>query len=297
LEEWQAKAEEGVVVAKIVRVGEDEGERLLHDITRYTNSQNAVKEKDFVTLDQGFQSWKRQMAERYNVFLEVQRGGWDSRRALQKQNPTVHQFTKYANAFDLLKVYGAGWLREPGTAFGSNAAFAPGGSVYRAIVEESEGFGVDALYAAYVLQESANDFDFGRGSRKLSRRQTRFLYYMVALDLLRDVMIRSNMPAAPLNITQSMLKLSLLEAAPAAQALFESAVSVIDEYFTQGEEDSVFTEPAFKERFNNDLNSFLKWDKLGKGESTPSLASLMAVNKRTMGRGTPSPREIIAGTI
>jgi len=48
------------------------------------------------------------MAERYEVYLEIQRGGWDSRRALQKQRPDIEQFIKAANAFDLLKVYGSG---------------------------------------------------------------------------------------------------------------------------------------------------------------------------------------------
>jgi hypothetical protein len=56
---------------------------LLEAITRYTNSQNAVREKDFLALTSDFKTWARQMAERYGVYLEIQRGGWDSRRALQ----------------------------------------------------------------------------------------------------------------------------------------------------------------------------------------------------------------------
>ncbi len=60
------------------------------------------------------------MSDRYDIYLETQRGGWDSQRARQKQQPNIKQFTHSANAFDLLKVYGAGWFGEAGTAFGRN---------------------------------------------------------------------------------------------------------------------------------------------------------------------------------
>ncbi|HNG33228.1 MAG TPA: AIPR family protein, partial [Blastocatellia bacterium] len=290
LEDWRNKAKDGVVIAKIVRVG-SVGEHLLRNITRYTNSQNAVRDKDFVTLDEGFHRWKHEMAERYNIFLEVQRGGWDSQKALQKQNLRIRQFTESANAFDLLKVYGAGWLREAGTAFGRNAAFVPGSKFYKQIIE---GISVDDLYASYLVQKAADNYDFGRGARKISRRLTRYLFYLVVMDLLRDVLLRANKPSSPSELTQALLKLTHNE--EALRELLDAAVSVVDEYLTQGEEDSVFSESAFKER-NSDLNSFLKWEQLGKGDSTPNYANLMAINKRTMGRGNPSPRDLITAAI
>jgi hypothetical protein len=294
LDDWKNRAKDGVVVAKVVRVG-SVGEHLLQNITRYTNSQNAVRDKDFVTLDEGFHRWKHEMAERYGIFLEVQRGGWDSQKALQKQNPRTRQFTESTNAFDLLKVYGAGWLREAGRAFGRNSSFVPGGVLYRQIVEGiQEPFGVDDLYAAYMVQKAADGYDFGRGSRKTSRRQTRYLFYMVVMDLLRDVLLRANKPSSPSDLSQAMLRLTRDK--EAARELFDAAVGVIDEYLTQGGEDSVFTEPAFQDR-NSDLNAFLKWDKIGKGDATPNFVSLMAINKRTMGRGNPSPRDLITAAI
>ncbi len=283
IDEWRNKAKDGVVIAKVVRV-RGIGEHLLQNITRYTNSQNAVRDKDFVTLDEGFQRWKQEMAERYGIFLEVQRGGWDSQKALQKQSPKIRQFTESANAFDLLKVYGAGWLREAGRAFGSNRSFVPSGLLYRQIVEGVQvPFGVDDLYAAYLLQKAADSYEFGRGSPKISRRLTRYLFYMVVMDLLRDVLLRANKPSSPNELTQALLLLTKNK--EAAQELFDAAVGVVDEYLTQGEEYSVFAEPAFKDR-NSDLNTFLKWEKLGKGDSTPSFADLMAINKRTMDEAT-----------
>lgn len=303
IEAWKNRAANGVAVIKIVRVGTtpNSGD-FLQNITRFTNSQNAVSEKDFITLENTFQRLKREMEGQYGIFLEIQRGGWDSRRALQKQNPSWRQFgnTEWANAFDLLKVYGAGWLREAGTAFGRNAAFVPGGPLYRRIVEKGdEPFGAEDLYAAYVLQTAADQNGFGRGSRKASRRQTRFLFYLIAIELLKDVLIRANLPATHKNLTRSLVRLAEAGHHDAYEAFVESAGGVIDEYLTSGEEDSVFTEPAFidAEQFNNNLNGYLKWDQLGQPDASPVLHSLLAINKRTMGRGKPSPREMIASAV
>ena len=133
------------------------GQRLLQEITRYTNTQNAIREKDFIALTADFQEWAQQMENRYGIFLEIQRGGWDSRRALQRQNPELPPFTESANAFDVLKVYGAGWLGEAGTAYGRNAAFLPNGTIFRRIMNnngDTSAFSVEDLFAAYQLQRS-----------------------------------------------------------------------------------------------------------------------------------------------
>jgi hypothetical protein len=76
---------------------------------------------------------------------------------------------------------------------------------------------------------------------------------------------------------------------------------VVDSYLTSGTDDSVFDEPAFRNTFNNDLNGFLKWEKLGKSEQdSPRLRQLLAVNKLVMGRkvgGQPSPRDMIRAVV
>lgn len=211
LEAWRKKAMQGVVVTKIVKVG-NEGEHLLEAITRYTNSQNAVREKDFLALTSDFKTWARQMADRYGVYLEIQRGGWDSRRALQKQQPNLTEFKEMANAFDLLKVYGAGWLGEAGQAFGKNPPFLPNGTIFKRItnqegIAEGEPFGVDDLYASYLLKTVADNSGFGRGATEDSRRQTRFLFYMVVLDLLREVLSRGNIPTSHSSLSSAFIKL------------------------------------------------------------------------------------------
>ncbi len=305
LEAWRKKASEGVVVTKIVKVGH-EGEKLLEAITRYTNSQNAVREKDFLALTSDFKTWSRQMADKYGVYLEIQRGGWDSRRALQKQNPDAHQFSEMANAFDLLKVYGAGWMGEAGMAFGKNPPFLPNGSIFKKIinqegVEEGQPFGVEDLYACYLLKSAAEEFGFGRGASEDSRRQTKFLYYMVVVDLLREALSRGNMPTTHQGISAALIKLFKPENESAKDALLNTAVEVIGTYLTQGGDNSLFDEPAYKNTFYFDLNAYLKWERLGKTENdSPRFRALLAVTKMFMGQkigGQPSHREKILTAI
>jgi AIPR protein len=113
-----------------------EGEELLTETTRFMNSQNAVGEKDFIALEKDFRTWAPIFNGRYGVFLEIQRGAWEARRAYQRQHPlAIPQYGEAANAFELLKAYAAGWLGEPGIASGKNPPFAPGGSDQHAPAE------------------------------------------------------------------------------------------------------------------------------------------------------------------
>ena len=293
-DEWQERARKGVVLAKIVKSDHAQ----ISNITRYTNSQNAVREQDFLTLENEFQSWSSAMVDRYGIFLEIQRGGWDARRAYQKRYlSSSHQFKEFANAFELIKVYGAGWLRWPGQAFGRSTPFLPGGFVFKHVTE-TEKIGVDDLFAAYRLQKSAEEFNFGRGFAVLpSRRLTRYLYYFVVLELLRDVLIRGNISHSGSNMTKAFLELQEDEHYEALQLLLNGAIEVVDEYLNDASEDSVFKEAHFA----GNLNGWLKSERLGRNEEgTYRLNTLLATHKAIFGRaggGYPSPRSLVINSI
>lgn len=293
IETWKRNLGQGIVVIKIVKVGTD-GDELLTETTRYTNSQNAVSEKDFLALESDFQKWSKSLASKYGIFLEIQRGGWDSQKAYQKQHPDTKQFSECINAFDLLKVYGAAWLGEAGISFGKNPPFAPGGSLFHKIVNQ-EDFGLDDLYAAFQLHKASGRFKFGRSAEKQQRGQTRYLFYMLLVELLKDCFISADRTANNKNITKTFLSLFKPENEIASNALFDFAISIVDDYLTHGNEYCVFKEPKFSEK-GNDLNSFLKWDQLGKGnQSTPLLNNLLSQYKIAMKGvgGQPKYRDMI----
>jgi hypothetical protein len=304
LETWKERASQGVVVAKVVRVGR-EGEELLEKITRYTNSQNAVKEKDFIALTSDFRTWAKQMEAKYDVFLEIQRGAWDSRFALQKQRPEIKQFKRMCNAFDLLKVYGAGWLGEAGTAQSKNSPFQPNGSIFKRIIAQEntdpdESFGIDDLYASFLLKTAADGFNFGRNAQP-SRRLTRFLFYMVFVELIKDAIVRSGLQATPKVITSSMIKLFHAPDRTVVGAVLDTAIEVIDSYLTAGTENCVFDEPVYRNVYNGDLGAFLAWEQIGKSrDKVPMFSQLIEVTKMSMGRkiaGQPSTRDLVQAII
>lgn len=298
LEAWKDRLSKGIVVIKIVKVGTN-GDQLLLETTRFTNSQNAVSDKDFVALESNFQKWAKNMSNKYNVFLEIQRGGWDSQRAFQSQNPHTKKYDEYINAFDLLKVYGAAWLSEAGTSFGKNPPFAPGGSIFHRIVTQPD-FGLDDLYATFLLHKAAGRFRFGRGAELQQRRQTRYLFYMIVVEMLKDCFIAADLPSSNKNITKALLKLFQPANEASLNALLDFSIGIVDEYLTLGNDYSVFKEPKYLEK-GSDINSFLKWEQLGKSnDATPLLNNLIAQYKIAMKGGInrqPKYRDMIKDII
>lgn len=285
VEEWKARAARGGVVAKIVH---EEADHI--NITRYTNSQNAVRQQDFITLEDDFQSWAREMEDSYRIFLEIQRGGIDSRKSYQKQHTEAQPFVDYVNAFDLLKVYGAGWLGKPGTAFGKNAPFLPNGALYNDMIatDGKSPFDVHDLYAAYTIKCEADEVGFGRGVDRPSRRQSRFLFYFVIIDMLKNVIrltpdLIGNQPISREIVTDSVIRLARAEAGEGRKLLSSAAVGVIDNYLTQGGERSAHNEESFTRDHNSDLNGFLKADNLGTENHSPLLLGLLDSAKFAFG--------------
>jgi hypothetical protein len=231
------------------------------------------------------------MGSKYNVFLEIQRGGWESRKAQQKQNPQLRpQYNNTVNCFDLLKVYSAGWLSEAGLAFGKNPPFAPGGTIFNQIVNDSD-FGLEDLYASYLLSKQAEIYKFGRGAEKQTRGQSRYLFFFVLIELLKDCILRAELLKQYNEksfYTKSIIKLNDTTNLTLFEELKESAIGVIDEYMTHGGDSSYAKEP----KYAGDINSFLKWEQLGKGDSTPVLKGLIEDYKRLL-RRTKNYNDII----
>lgn len=272
---WQSQLDNAVVITKIVVVG-TEGEELLTETTLYTNSQNAVVDKDFIALDKDFRNWAHAFNSKYGVFLEIQRGAWEARQAYQRQHPLrTPRYTESANAFELIKTYAAGWLPEPGIAYGKNPPFAPGGSLFNSIVNE-KGFGVDSLFASYLVQKLANSYGFGRSAKLPARGQTRYLFIMVTVDLVKYLLINNHKDFDHNALTAAIINLSdhgLLK------EIGDMAVQLIDDYLTNGNDDCLFNEPEFQK--NRDLNAFLKSDKLGKGDTfSPNLHTQITLAKK-----------------
>jgi hypothetical protein len=134
---------------------------------------------------------------------------------------------------------------------------------------------------------------FGRGGIT-SRRQTKFLYYFVLINLLRDVLQKEQLPSGLPEITESVINL-LEKQNDAGERLEEMAAALIDSYMTEADENSVFHEVKFRDSngLNYDLNGFLKWEQLGRAlEQTPCLQAQLFFQKQFMGMGHSSGRTV-----
>jgi len=124
---------------------------------------------------------------------------------------------------------------------------------------------------------------------------------MVVLDLLREVLSRGNLSTTHHSLPASLIKIFQPGQEQSREALLDTAIEVVGTYLTQGGDNSLFDEPAYKNSFYFDLNAFLKWEKLGKSESeSPRFRALLAVTKMFMGQrmgGQPSRRECILSAI
>lgn len=265
IEDYKKKLKDGVVVTKIV-VAPDEV--LLTNTTNFTNSQNAISNKDFIALNKNFQEWGRIMAKKYNVFMEIQRGSWQAYKNSSEYRLERNKFNdgkSIVAAVDLLKVYGAGWLGKSGTAYAKTPPFAPGGTIYEDLMAEGNGFNVEDLWAAYRLMvESAKFFSkearAGEG-KAISRGKTRYLYYTIFMKLLVPA-FRSVGITTPKHKDLTKLIIKMLE--PNCRHLFDnfqnSAINMLDKYFTKTESNdmTIYKEDVFKR--TGDLNGALKTD-------------------------------------
>jgi len=285
---WKDRLAKGIVIVKIVKVG-SQNEVELTNITRFTNSQNSVSRQDFIALEGNFRTLASEMASTYQIYLEIHRGGWESQRMLQRHSLNAPQFTEHVNAFDMLKIYGAAWMAEPGIAFGKNPPFAPGGAIFKRIID-SQSFGTEEIYACYLLQKIANQIKFGRAADKPSRGQTRYLFYYVLTDLIKDILINNSKPHGLKELTEAVIKIFKVET-ETSNNLINIALNVIDNYLADGTQDSLFTEPEFIR--TKDLNNFLKWEKLGKGRDfTPKFEQLLFANKYLMGQSLSGQQSV-----
>lgn len=305
VESWKGELRRGGVVTKISK-----NECELPNITRFTNKQNSVREQDFIALDRGFQRWAMEMEQDYKIFLEIQRGGTESQKAWEKQHPEAGSFDDYVNAFELVKVYGAGWLAYPGTAYSKNPPFVPGpsGKIYDEMVsrESTEpAFGARDLYAAYKIKCAADRLGFGRNANPPSRRQSRFLFYHVIMRLLHNIILLTpelQQPGVPpSSLTEATIKLGAPDAKAQFEMLCKSAVALIDQYLTQGNNNSAYNEKSYKDDHGGDLNAFLKSEKLGSQAYSPLLVQSLEMHKMSfasipmpMYEGSPTQREFVA---
>lgn len=231
----------------VVKVVETDDPDRLTDITRFTNTQNAVRESDLIATDQHYNKWKIEMEQRHGLYLEIQRGGWESRRAHERERPTLtprltENGARPVKANDVIKVYGAGWLGRAGTAARRNTDFLPGpdpengGSVFKQIsgLSAKGRFGADDLKASHLVYWAGKDLGFAARGSGIQRAMTRYLFYYAFIELVREIGCEHGRPSdVPADeVTRMVLALAKNEAH--FNEVAKAAARAITAYTTAG---------------------------------------------------------------
>ena len=260
------KLKKGTLVVKIVKAGGEDGKELLKETTKHTNSQNVVSVKDFISLEEDFHEWAKEMESRYGVFLEMQRGEYK----FKKDAEDNWDSEKWANGFELIKIYGAAWLDEPGTAYGYNHPFAPPKGVVFKEMTKAKYFGVDELYAAYVIFKLSEYYEFGKpGNEK--RHPTKYLFSNVVIRLLRNVLNDARLPHENNHVSQAVISIFMDFKSESAVTIADAALAVIDDYMSYDKPNSMSKET----KYTGNSNAFLKNRSLGKSNWSPILLQLI----------------------
>ena len=193
----------------------------VRDITRFSNKQNAVRGRDFLTLEENFHQLKSALMEK-GYYLEVQTGEYNVLPKSEKQNFPQERLV---NAFDALRFYGAAILRKPHTAFGRSGEFTPGGNEFD---EATTGLTEDDLLIPWLMAGHAKELGYSVGSKKGPsqndhRNQTRYFYLYMLFRVASQVL--SGSP----------------QIEPSARSgFYEQLLTLRDNYRANGEEETAF---------------------------------------------------------
>ncbi|HEY7022834.1 MAG TPA: AIPR family protein [Ktedonobacterales bacterium] len=165
------------------------------DITRWSNKQNALRGKDFLSLEDTFRALHQQM-QRRNYFLQVQAGEYD---ALPKHEQVKYpRATHLIDAFDALRYYASAVLSKPNTAFGRSGQFTPEGDEFKRTMD---GITVDDLLVPWLMAQEADGLGYSAGAKRTEtmqddhRNQTRYFYLYTLFQIASRVIFDTDFDA------------------------------------------------------------------------------------------------------
>jgi len=183
-----------------------------NNITKFRNSQNAVKGRDLISLERFHESISGQLKAHLGYYYELQAGSWvamtDEERNSFKGNeifnnylPEKHDMRIPAN--DAIQAMAAVITRDPAKPYGSISKFLPGGTEYEKIFKE-EGLEKEddyrlLLYPYLIKLFAEKEFLYGsQKANMVEKKYARLLFvttYFIALQdyvMTKKVSIRED---------------------------------------------------------------------------------------------------------
>jgi len=227
----------------LVRVYEEQDAQERQLITRFTNSQNTIKRRNFLALEDLVKRLQQRLTK-YGAYLEAQRGafallGEDRRQKYQGNYAFEYLYTPHKKGFRIeadqaLQGYVAAFLQDPVLAFGQAQKFMPGGPAWSKFDDaprEAEYY----LFPFMVYQNTQKKFGFGPTSEQGYKRSGRWFFVCAYFRLLWRWYLQAGLPVdsqsqGPRQMKLDFLK-SLFKNADANEAFLQAANDVLEAYF------------------------------------------------------------------
>jgi AIPR protein len=188
---------EGSITVTIIKAADELDQ---NNITKYRNSQNAVRGKDLVSLMDFHKSIKSQM-ENLRYFYEIQAGSFDSKTKSQqaefvgdltynKYLPDNHK--KVIVAKDAIQAFVAGIEQRPTESYSSPAQFLPRGSKYEEVFNEKLKDDYRLLLYPYLAKEYAKrNLNYGKKGGHKTKRYATLFFVAVYFKVLHEKILLS----------------------------------------------------------------------------------------------------------
>ncbi len=183
---------EGSITVTIIKAADEMDQ---NNITKYRNSQNAVRGKDLVSLMDFHKSIKSQM-ENFRYFYEIQAGSFDSKTKSQQSefigDPIYNKYLpdnhkKVIVGKDAIQAFVAGIEQRPTESYSSPAQFLPRGSKYDEVFNEKLKDDYRLLLYPYLVKEYAKKvLNYGKKGGHKTKRYATLFFVAVYFKILHE---------------------------------------------------------------------------------------------------------------
>ena len=182
---------DGSMTVTIIKADDEQDQ---NNITKYRNSQNAVRGKDLVSLMDFHKSIKSQL-QNSGYFYEIQAGSFDTKTKSQQcdyngeqmyNNYLPDNHKKVIVAKDAIQALVAGLEQRPTEAYSSPAQFLPRGSKYDDVFNENLKDDYRILLYPYLVKEYAKKvLKYGKQGGHKTKRYATLFYVAVYFRILQ----------------------------------------------------------------------------------------------------------------
>ncbi len=244
----------------LVRIIKDPDEKKKDLITRYTNTQNAVRGKDFFSLEQ-FHKKLQKNFEKHGYYYEIQRGAFTALKASERSKYVgIEAFSylvdnKFKNlipASEATQAFAAAFRNVPAVAYAGSDKLTPSGPAYDDIFDETLKPEAELFLYPYLIRIWAQANGYGRGATGGWRAHSVLFFVHTYFAILLEI-LRTRNVIDPLEVQTDKVPLEVWHKIFMDENLNLNLVSLVDDILER-----YFSDSKVDEAVGQDIRKFLR---------------------------------------